>query len=77
MHECTNARMTVAFLHCCISALVGALVHSCISAFVHFRVFYSNALCHTARPTKNGPRRSRYSDVCCVFLIDWTTADSG
>src|SRR5262249_21900718 len=36
-----------------------------------------SALCHTARPTKNGPRRSRYSDVCCVFLIVWTMAESG
>ena len=34
-------------------------------------------LCQTARPTKNGPRRSRYSAVCCVFLIACTIADSG
>src|SRR6185503_3701105 len=34
-------------------------------------------LCQTARPMKNGPSRSRYSDVCCVFRMDWTIAESG
>ena len=34
-------------------------------------------LCQRARPTKNGPSRSRYSDVCCVFRIVCTIADSG
>jgi hypothetical protein len=34
-----------------------------------FRAVQLAALCQTARPTKNGPRRSRYSDVCCVFRI--------
>ena len=37
----------------------------------------TSAACQTARPTKNGPRRSRYSDVCCVLRIAWITADNG
>src|SRR5262245_53603668 len=33
--------------------------------------------CHAARPMKNGPRLSRYCDVCSVLRISCTTADSG
>jgi hypothetical protein len=40
-------------------------------------VVSQSADCQTTRPTKKGPRRSRYSDVCCVLRIAWTTADSG
>ena len=36
-----------------------------------------SVLCQSARPTKNGPSRSRYSDVCCVFRIVCTSAESG
>ena len=30
--------------------------------------------CQIALPTKNGPRRSRYNDVCCVLRIVCTIA---
>ena len=34
-------------------------------------------LCHATRPTKNGPSRSRWSDVCFVLRMRWTMIDSG
>ena len=34
-------------------------------------------LCHATRPTKNGPSRSRWSDVCLVFRIRWTITERG
>ena len=35
------------------------------------------ALCHATLPTKNGPSRSRWSEVCRVFRIRWTMIESG
>ena len=34
-------------------------------------------LCHATLPTKNGPSRSRWSDVCFVLRIRWTITESG
>src|SRR5215204_5696312 len=33
--------------------------------------------CQTDLPTKNGPKLSRYCDVCSVLRISCTTADNG
>src|SRR4029079_14599496 len=33
-------------------------------------------LCHATRPTKNGPRRSRWSEVCFVLRMRWTMIES-
>ncbi len=41
------------------------------------RLRHGSALCHATLPTKNGPSRSRWSDVCFVFRIRWTMIDSG
>src|SRR5439155_18102836 len=38
---------------------------------------HAGLLCHATLPTKNGPSRSRWSEVCRVFLIRCTIIDRG
>ena len=38
---------------------------------------HRNALCHSTCPTKKGPRRSRYCEVCAVRRIACTRCESG